>query len=571
MPGMDRETVIVAMTPGGASGVVGEMLGESARVVRAEAEEIERLVREQGATTVVLDAASFRALCGRLREESDHALLGAVGEGICITDAAGRVVWTNERFQGLSESTRSRCAACCEEAAGSFSVADLGVVSRKYTIEGEEDSYYELIVSPVYAPPGAGGGPDGEGGGVREVIAVLWDITGSHRARMKIDAIDRAGAELVKLDAETVQSLNAKQRLELLEEKIVRYAHDLLRFDHFTVHLLDEESNRLELVMSKGLPEAVKHIDLYAAREGSGITGYVAAVGQSYLCRDVRDDDRYIQGIESPGSALTVPLMMHDKLIGVFNVESDQADAFSQEDRQFLEIFARYVALAFHFLDILVVERYTTNEAVSGRVEGEISEPLDDLLKEAKWLREQAGDDDVSRKHADRIVSDVESIRRRTREVAAGPRSILGAEFVLSESEDDPLVMGRRVLVADDEPMIRDTITDVLRRRGAEVTKCASGSEALEAIEAWGRGEAGRYDLIISDIRMPDRNGYEVFSAARGADESVPVILMTGFGYDPHHSIVRASEEGLQCVLFKPFRAMQLIEEVHKAMAQAEG
>jgi len=567
MPGMDRETVIVAMTPGGAAGVVGESVGDHARVVTGSGEDLERLVREEGATAVVRDAAAFRALCGRLREESDHALLGAVGEGICITDAEGRVVWTNERFQGLAKSTRERCAACCEEAAGSFSVADLGVVSRKYTIEGDEDSFYELIVSPVYEPPGV----DGEGGGVREVIAVLWDITGSHRARMKIDAIDRAGAELVKLDAETVQSLNAKQRLELLEEKIVRYAHDLLRFDHFTVHLLDEDSNRLELVMSKGLPEAVKHIDLYAAMEGSGITGYVAASGQSYLCRDVRDDERYIQGIESPGSALTVPLMMHDKLIGVFNVESDEADAFSQEDRQFLEIFARYVALAFHFLDILVVERYTTNEAVSGRVEGEISEPLDDLLREAKWLREQAGDDEVSRKHADRIVSDVESIRRRTREVAAGPRSILGAEFVLSECDNDPLVSGRRVLVADDEPMIRGTITDVLRRRGAEVTMCATGSEAVEAIEAWARGESAGFELIVSDIRMPDRNGYEVFSAARGVDEDVPVILMTGFGYDPHHSIVRASEEGLQCVLFKPFRAQQLLEEVHKALGDPAG
>jgi hypothetical protein len=41
---------------------------------------------------------------------------------------------------------------------------------------------------------------------------------------------------------------------------------------------------------------------------------------------------------------------------------------------------------------------------------------------------------------------------------------------------------------------------------------------------------------------------------------------MTGFGYDPHHSIVRASQEGLQCVLFKPFQIEKLIEEVHKAL-----
>jgi hypothetical protein len=42
---------------------------------------------------------------------------------------------------------------------------------------------------------------------------------------------------------------------------------------------------------------------------------------------------------------------------------------------------------------------------------------------------------------------------------------------------------------------------------------------------------------------------------------------MTGFGYDPHHSIVRASQEGLQAVLFKPFKVDQLLSEVRKALA----
>ena len=47
------------------------------------------------------------------------------------------------------------------------------------------------------------------------------------------------------------------------------------------------------------------------------------------------------------------------------------------------------------------------------------------------------------------------------------------------------------------------------------------------------------------------------------------MILMTGFGYDPHHSIVRSSQEGLSCFLFKPFQATQLIEEVRKALSAA--
>ncbi len=557
MPETQRQVVIVSQAPG--DGDLGDAVPEGAVVIRAAAGDLERLVKSEDAGAVVLDAATFTALCVSLRQETDHSLLGSVGEGICVVGADGAVSWANGRFADLDETTRERCRACCAEALSSFDSGGVGIIARKFTVAGEGDRHFELIVSPVFTR-------EGEGQEATRAIAVVWDITSSHRSRQKIDAIDRAGAELVRLDAETVKNLNAAGRLKLLEEKIVRYAHDLLRFDNFTVHLLDHETNRLELVMSRGLPEAVKHMDLYAAPEGSGISGYVASSGETYLCLDVRDDPRYIKGIETPGSALTAPLLLQDKVIGVFNVESDQAGAFSQEDKQFLEIFARYVALAFHFLDILVVERYTTNEAVSGRVEGEIEAPLEDLLKEAKWLREQAGVDPAARAHADQIVSDVESIKARMREVAAGPRSILGAEFVLSESAEDPVVSGSRVLVADDEPAIRDTIADVLTRRGAEVVVCPSGVEAVAAIEEWTRGEAGAFDLVISDIHMPDRNGYEVFSAVRGASDETPVILMTGFGYDPSHSIVRASEEGLQCVLFKPFRAQQLLEEVHKAL-----
>ena len=75
---------------------------------------------------------------------------------------------------------------------------------------------------------------------------------------------------------------------------------------------------------------------------------------------------------------------------------------------------------------------------------------------------------------------------------------------------------------------------------------------------------------MISDISMPDRNGYEVFSVACRIVPEEAIILMTGFGYDPHHSIVRASQEGMRNVLYKPFQASRLIDEVHKALTPPE-
>ena len=104
------------------------------------------------------------------------------------------------------------------------------------------------------------------------------------------------------------------------------------------------------------------------------------------------------------------------------------------------------------------------------------------------------------------------------------------------------------------------TIGDLLRRFGCSVDGVAEGNKAVEMINK------KDYDLILSDIKMPGKNGYEIFAAAKDKDPDLPVILMTGFGYDPHHSIVRARKEGLAAVLFKPFKVDQLLGEIRKAI-----
>ena len=151
------------------------------------------------------------------------------------------------------------------------------------------------------------------------------------------------------------------------------------------------------------------------------------------------------------------------------------------------------------------------------------------------------------------------SIRKSLQQVAEGPNtSILGAKDV--KGSEDPILGGAKILVADDEPNIRLTISDVLRKYQVAVTIASGVGEAKSRIEQ------EDFALIISDIKMKDGTGYEVFAAARKKNQALPVILMTGFGYDPNHCIVRASQEGLAAVLFKPFKVDQLLAEVRKAL-----
>src|SRR5205814_8005635 len=171
-----------------------------------------------------------------------------------------------------------------------------------------------------------------------------------------------------------------------LEEKIISFTRDLMHFDHFAIRLLDRKTNKLEVVVAQGLPPDALNIELYAEQDRNGISGYVAATGRSYICPDVERDPRYVMGLNQAKSTLTVPLRLHDKIIGIFNIESDQRAAFNEDDRQFAEIFGRYVAIALNILDLMVVERVSTSHKVADEVTSEVAGPLNDIASDATAL-----------------------------------------------------------------------------------------------------------------------------------------------------------------------------------------
>ncbi|WP_216074523.1 hypothetical protein, partial [Acinetobacter baumannii] len=72
----------------------------------------------------------------------------------------------------------------------------------------------------------------------------------------------------------------------------------LMHFDHFAIRLLDRKANKLEVVISQGLPPDALNIELFASPEGNGISGYVASTGRSYICPDVERDPRYVMGLD---------------------------------------------------------------------------------------------------------------------------------------------------------------------------------------------------------------------------------------------------------------------------------
>jgi len=508
-------------------------------------------MRSDAVDAVLAETADFLPLERGVARQRAATVLDTLGDGVGIVGGRGELVWANRRLRELSEGVREQFRRLCLRAYEDLATnpPPAGGNGRRYSLIPGNGRYYEVICSPVC---------DGEGV-LRQVAAVIADATTQRRQQRKLNAIERAGRELVRIDRDAVQQRDAAERMRLLEERVISCSREVLHYEHFSVLLLDRDTNRLEPLIFEGLDDRAIRQGIFANTEGNGISGYVAATGTSYICPDVAADAHYLPGLDGARSSLTVPLRLEDEVIGVLNVESSSPAAFDEEDRQFAEIFGNYVALALHVLNLLVAQRRATHTQISGSICQEVSGPLNDVITAAGELRDDyIGHDDLRRRLRELIDA-----ATRARDAVRGIEQSCDTGVVPQApraAEADPVLAGARVLVADDEPLIRETARDVLQRRGCTVDVAEHGAAALERLAG------AHYDLVISDIRMPGASGYEVFAAAKAADANTAVLLITAFGYDPGHSVVRARQDGLSGVLLKPFKVDQLVSECRKAL-----
>ncbi len=496
---------------------------------------------------VVLDARRLAEATGARMAVPSARILDVIDQGACLLKPDGELLWANKLFRSLPVEVITRVTDTCRRA---FIHLDghHHVRPRKFSFHVDDEQYYDLVTTPIVDNDEA----------MTHLAGIITNSTQARRLQQKIYTIDQVGRELMQLDAQQFARLDVQQRLDWIENKVSRYTSDLMHFENYSIWLLDRKTNRLELVLNVGLPEETKDVDIYASPDGNGISGYVAATGRSYICPDCAEDPRYLFGMENAGSSLTVALKLHDKIIGIFNVESTRTGAFTEDDRQYAEIFARYLAVALNILDLMVVERSTTTGQLADNVSSEIAGPLNDIFSDATTLMEDyVGQEDLLARLRS-IIANAGTIRDSIKEVSHPASGMLGSRS--ARTTEDPALKDKRILVADDDQTIRETIRDVLTGLGCAVETARDGAEAAAMIDQ------RSYDLVLSDIKMPYHNGYEIFSMTKNADPDCPVILMTGFGYDPHHSVIRSRQEGLAAVLFKPFKIEQFLEELRRAI-----
>jgi CheY-like chemotaxis protein len=485
-------------------------------------------------------------------------VLNTIGEGVCLIDVDGQAVWENTKMGDFDSSIRAEIHKRSCEAYQSFA-KQISAGSpatklrpRKHSLTtADSNRYFEMLTTPMLDDRHE----------LNQVATVVFEATEGRKLQQRINAIDRAGRELVRFDAESLVGRNVEQRIRLIQDKVVKYAKDLLHFDHFVVRLLNAKTNQLEVLFGVGLPPEAEELEIFANGLDNGITGYVVSTGRSYICNDPDSDPRYLPGLPDVKSTLTVPLRIYDNIIGALNVESATEKAFAEEDRQVAEIFSRYIAIALNILDLMVTERFESVGQTTDHFSHEVAEPLSNIVTAATTLMEDYIGHDDMRHRLQEIVDSVTHIRTCIKDAQAGGQKGILPSRVQEKTPGDPLLSGKLVLVVDDEPFIRQTISDVVQKHQMLADMAKDGREAISLISQ------KNYDLVISDIKLPYASGYDVFAAAREKDNALPVILMTGFGYDPNHSIIRANREGLSSVLYKPFKIDQLLVDIRQAIS----
>jgi CheY-like chemotaxis protein len=314
-------------------------------------------------------------------------------------------------------------------------------------------------------------------------------------------------------------------------------------------------------------PEAEKRV-LYALNQNNGVTGFVAATAKSYLCEDTTEDPLYLEGCKGAKSSLTVPLILHDEVIGTFNVESPEPRAFTESDLQFLEIFSRDVAVALNTLELLAVEKASTAQESVEAIHSAVALPVDEILNDAVNVMERyIGHEPELVERLQRILRHARDIKQVIQRVGQSmtPTQALPAGRNI---EKRPTLKGKRILVVDADDSVRSDAHNLLERYGCIIETAHDGAEAVCMVRNMLSDD--HYDVIIADIRLPDINGYELILRLQEILDPVPLVLMTGYGYDPGHSIVKARQAGYDLTLYKPFRLDQLLDTVEKAVAKQE-
>lgn len=237
--------------------------------------------------------------------------------------------------------------------------------------------------------------------------------------------------------------------------------------------------------------------------------------------------------------------------------------------------------------EIRARQRMVTLGEVAVSIAHEINNPLEAIGNQlelvAKCVAHKCNDEEfvVEGERLDAIQRELDKIRDTVGRIqqAAGEREYGTREYLPGRlmtdlgaqtngvKKDASHLDGVRVLVVDDDAGVCNSLRDVLQEEHCKVFTASDGVEALKVLARQ------PVDVVLSDVVMPDMDGYDLYMELKEKQPQTPVVLMTAYYYDKDHVIKRSRLEGLDQVIFKkpidPKRLKSILEKVSRKESPA--
>jgi sigma-B regulation protein RsbU (phosphoserine phosphatase) len=177
--------------------------------------------------------------------------------------------------------------------------------------------------------------------------AVILQQFGAHAAvaivNARLFAQQRRDTEAFAALADIAREMSSILDLDELLTRLAQLTKRVIDYRTFGIFLLNDQTDLLEIKLAVRYDEK---IEIPPVRLGEGLVGYAALQREPVLVADVSKDPRYIKAVEDVRSELAIPMLLKDRCVGVFDLESPELDAFGKRDIEILTPLASQAAVA---------------------------------------------------------------------------------------------------------------------------------------------------------------------------------------------------------------------------------